>query len=205
MGYVASHHLYFCNESVTVAETIKVIVKGSFEFRITKNRTRVPTKEMADFSAIKYFFLSFEENFLLQLLPIIRHLPSHTYAEVIYEALVKLGFDVISVKQITTSRLSPSQVPENSNLPFFLVSLPRTGKSQDIFKLRSLCHIHIKVEAYKKQNGLTHCLTVRSLAMYGQIVISLPPACGVVAVTCTNIAWEKQTKRPHRHAAIASW
>jgi hypothetical protein len=37
---------------------IKGIVKGSSEIRNTKKRTRVLTKEMADFSAIKSFFLS---------------------------------------------------------------------------------------------------------------------------------------------------
>jgi hypothetical protein len=42
--------------------------KGSFEFRNTKNGTRVLTKEIADFSAIKYFFL-FEEIFLLHHFP----------------------------------------------------------------------------------------------------------------------------------------
>jgi hypothetical protein len=39
----------------------------------------------------------------------------------------------------------------------FLITLPRTAKSQDIFNLPSLCHISIKVEAYKTQNGLTQC------------------------------------------------
>jgi hypothetical protein len=38
-------------------KSIKDIVKGSFELRSTKNGTRVLTKEMADFSAIKSFFL----------------------------------------------------------------------------------------------------------------------------------------------------
>jgi hypothetical protein len=32
---------------------LKGIVKGSFEFRKTRNRTRIVTKEMADYSAIK--------------------------------------------------------------------------------------------------------------------------------------------------------
>jgi hypothetical protein len=47
---------------------IKGIVKRSFEFRNTKNGTRVLTKEMADFSAIK-FFLSKKKTILLQLFP----------------------------------------------------------------------------------------------------------------------------------------
>jgi hypothetical protein len=40
-------------------------------------------------------------------------------------------------------------------LPLFLITLPRTPKSQDIFKLKSRCYTAIKVEAYKAQNGLT--------------------------------------------------
>jgi hypothetical protein len=44
-------------------KSIKGIVKGSFEFRNTKNRTRVLTKEIADFSAIKSFFLSKKLSF----------------------------------------------------------------------------------------------------------------------------------------------
>jgi hypothetical protein len=39
-------------------KSIKGIVKGSFEFRSTKIGTRVLTKEMANFSAIKSYFLS---------------------------------------------------------------------------------------------------------------------------------------------------
>jgi hypothetical protein len=42
---------------------IKSIVKGSFESRNTKNRPRVVTKEMKDFSPIKSFFLSNKFSF----------------------------------------------------------------------------------------------------------------------------------------------
>jgi hypothetical protein len=66
---------------------------------------------------------------------------------------VELGFDMISVKQMTT----PSQDPEQSNLPLFLIILPRTEMSQDIFKLTGLYHISINMEAYRNQNGLTQC------------------------------------------------
>jgi hypothetical protein len=46
---------------------IKGIVKGSSEYRNMKNGTRVMINEMADFSAIKSFFLS--KKFFLHLLP----------------------------------------------------------------------------------------------------------------------------------------
>jgi hypothetical protein len=38
---------------------------------------------------------------------------------------VELGFDVISVKQMTATHWSPSEDPEKSNLPLFLITLPR--------------------------------------------------------------------------------
>jgi hypothetical protein len=56
---------------------------------------------------------------------VIKHLPSNTPAEEIYEALVDLGLDVISVKQMAISRRSPSEDPGKSNLPLFFISLPR--------------------------------------------------------------------------------
>jgi hypothetical protein len=57
---------------------------------------------------------------------VIRHIPTNTYEENIYEALVDLAFDVTSVKQMITSRQSPSEDPGNSNLPLFLITHPWT-------------------------------------------------------------------------------
>jgi hypothetical protein len=63
---------------------------------------------------------------------------------------VELDFDVISVKQITTTHRSPSEEdPKKSDFPIFLITLPRTVKAKDIFKLTDFCHISIRVEAYK--------------------------------------------------------
>jgi hypothetical protein len=63
-------------------------------------------------------------------------------AEEIYKGLVELGFDIISVKQMST---------------LFLIILSLSEKSHEIFKLTSLCCIAIKVEPYKSQTGLTQC------------------------------------------------
>jgi hypothetical protein len=69
-------------------KNIKDIVKGSFEFRNTKNGNRVLTKEMADFSAIKSFFLSKKFSFYTffpksqkPIKAFIRYLPPNTPAE----------------------------------------------------------------------------------------------------------------------------
>jgi hypothetical protein len=60
--------------------------------------------------------------------------------------------------------------------PLFLITLPRTAKSQEIFKLPSLCHIAINVEAYKTQNSLTQCYNCQT---FGHVWANCkqPPRC----------------------------
>jgi hypothetical protein len=137
-------------------------VKEDFEFRNTRGGTRVITRDIADFLAVKSHFegnnLSFYTFFPKSEKPlkaVIRHLPLNTPAENICDGLVSLGFDIVSVKQMTTTRRSPPEVSKTINLPLFLITLPRTAKSQEIFQLPSLCHISIKVEAYRAQSALT--------------------------------------------------
>jgi hypothetical protein len=120
---------------------------------------------MTDFSAIKSLFnnekLSYFTSHPKSLKPIkavIRHLPTNTPADEIYEALTELGFEVISVKQMSSNRRAPPEGGSKSKkLPLFLITLPRNEKSQNIFKLTGLCHISIKVETYRNQNCLTQC------------------------------------------------
>jgi hypothetical protein len=88
---------------------------------------------------------------------VIRHLPHNTPAEDISDVLVNFGFDVISVKQMTATRWSPSDRSTIKNLPLFLINLPRTAKSQEILRLQSFCHIAIREDAYRAQNGLSQC------------------------------------------------
>ncbi|XP_023714241.1 uncharacterized protein LOC111868088 [Cryptotermes secundus] len=137
---------------------VKELVTGNFEFRNTRSGTRIVTKEMADFSAIKTFLestnLSYFTFFPKSEKPIkavIRHLPHNTPAEDISDGLMSLGFDVISVKQMT-SRRTPPEGTDNIYLPLFLITLPRTEKSQEVFRLTNLCHIAIK-ECPEKENS----------------------------------------------------
>jgi hypothetical protein len=116
---------------------------------------------MADYSAIKEYLSSQNPNYftfypksLKPIKAVIRHLPGNTPAEEIYEGLLELGFDIISVKQISTTRRSQGS---STSLPLFLITLPKSEISQEIYKLTSLCYIAIKIELYKSQSGLTQC------------------------------------------------
>jgi hypothetical protein len=76
---------------------------------------------------------------------VIRHLPQNTPAEDIFSCLVSIGFDVVSVKQMAATRRSPPEESKIINLPLFLVTLPRTTKSQEIFRLSRCSHIVTKI------------------------------------------------------------
>jgi hypothetical protein len=58
---------------------------------------------------------------------VIRYLPGNMPAEEIYEGLVELGFDIISVKLMSTTRRSQSST--STNLPLFLITLRRSEKA----------------------------------------------------------------------------
>jgi hypothetical protein len=90
-------------------ENLRGLVKGNFEFRTSKNGNRFVTRNQADFPPINTYLAS--ENLSFYTFPlksqkclkaVIRHLPSVTPAEDISEALTELGFDVVSVKQMSS-------------------------------------------------------------------------------------------------------
>jgi hypothetical protein len=148
---------------IQLQKQLKGVTKDNFEFRNTRNGTRVFTKDMVDYQAVKNFLntkslpcFTFYPKSQNPIKAVIRHLSRNTPAEDVAEGLGDISFDVISVKQMSSVRRSP-EGPTNITLPLFLVTLPRTTKSSELFKLSSLCHISIKVEAYKSHNIVTQC------------------------------------------------
>jgi hypothetical protein len=117
---------------------------------------------------------------------------------------VDLRFDVISVKQMSTAGRSSEGTP-HLPLPLFLVTLRRTTKSQDLFKLSNLCHISIKVESYKCQDALTQCYNCQK---FGHVWANCkqPPRClwcggGHMHRDCP----EKENASSTPAAATANW
>jgi hypothetical protein len=168
---------------IHLQKQLKNVVKEDFEFRNTRNGTRVITRGMVDFLAIKSHFegnnLSFFTFYPKSEKPIktvIRHMPQNTPAEDICDGLVSPGFDVISTKQMTNTRRSPPEESKTTNLPIFLVTLPRTAKSQEIFHLPSLCHIAIRVEAHRSHSAFMQC---HNCQQFGHVWANCkqPPCC----------------------------
>jgi hypothetical protein len=80
---------------------------------------------LADFKSVKSLFisqrLSYYTFFSKSEKPIkaaIRHLPLNTPAEDISDGLVNLGFDVVSIKQMTTTRRSSPDDPKITLCPY---------------------------------------------------------------------------------------
>jgi hypothetical protein len=89
---------------------LEVLLNGSFKFRNTKAGTRIVSSEMADYSAIRHYldcqYLNYYTFFSKSVKPIkavTGHL-SDTPAEDISNVLVELGFEIISVKQMTSRK-----------------------------------------------------------------------------------------------------
>jgi hypothetical protein len=112
---------------------------------------------------------------------VIRHLPHNTPAEDISDGLVSFGFDVISVKQMTATRRSPSDGSITINLPRFLITLPRTAKSQEASATSQSGRRYIEVKMVFRS-----AITASSSDTSGQNASNLPAAFGAEAVTCTR-------------------
>jgi hypothetical protein len=168
---------------ILLQKQLKRLVKGNFEFRSTRNETPAVTKEMADYSALRSYFDSIHLHYFTfhpksekPIKSVIRQLPGDKPAEDISNGLQDLGFSILSVKQMTANRQSPEGGNHAVNLPLFPVTLTRSPKSQEIFKLSSLCHIMVRVEAYRAENGLSQCFNWQK---FGHVCANCrqPPRC----------------------------
>jgi hypothetical protein len=92
---------------IQLQKQLESVVKQNFEFRSTRNGTRVITRSMADFQShfdannlCCYLFYHKSEK---PMKAVIRHLLHNTPSEDISDWLVNLGFDVFSDMQMTAT------------------------------------------------------------------------------------------------------
>jgi hypothetical protein len=100
---------------IRLQSDLKDHVKGQYEFRNTRNETRIVTKEIADYSAMKFYLeknnlqhFTFSTHSEKPIKAVIRHLPPDTSAEDISNSLEDLVFNVINVRQLMTNRRTPN-------------------------------------------------------------------------------------------------
>jgi hypothetical protein len=111
---------------VHLQEQLKSVVKQDFEFLTTRNGTKIITRAMEDFHAIKPHFevtklsyYTFPPKSEVPMNAVIRLLPTSTPAENISGGLVGLRFDVVNVKKMTiTRRSSPEDQKKKQTCAF---------------------------------------------------------------------------------------
>jgi hypothetical protein len=92
-------------------------------------------------------YYTFHPKSLKPVKVVIRQLPGDTPAENTSNESVTLCYNVISVRQVTATQHQLQGDHQTFNIPLFLVTFSRSEKAVDIFKLVSLGHAVIKVEA----------------------------------------------------------
>lgn len=99
---------------IQIQSDLKEHAKGEYNFRNTHNGTRIITKEIADYSAIKsymknnnlqYFTLCPDSEQPIE--AVLRHLSPDTSAEEICNSSEDLDFNVINLRQLTINRKTP--------------------------------------------------------------------------------------------------
>jgi hypothetical protein len=189
---------------------LKCAASENFKFRNTRNGTRVIMRSMADFQSIKshfdrqnlsYYYSAKSEK---RIKAVIRHLLQDAPAEDISDELVSLGFDVVSVKQMTAACRSPPEESKIINLPLFLVTLPRTAKSQEIFICQASATLLSGWRLLEPRMLLLSATTASSSAISGLIANKLPAVCGAKAHTCTGTAQRRETLLPHQYSVTPS-
>jgi hypothetical protein len=197
---------------IRLQKKLKSLCKDSFEFRSTRNGTRVVTREMADFVAIRYYFdsqnlhyFTFYPKSQKPIKAVIRHLSLNTPAEDISDGLVNLGFDIISVKQMSTTVGHPQMAQTtlifpSSLSPYLGHPSPKISSRSEAFAI-----LQSKWRPTEPRRASRNVTTARISAMSGQTASNLHVVCGVGAVTCRRTARKKKTWLPNRLAVTASW
>jgi hypothetical protein len=93
---------------------------------------------------------------------------------------------------MTSSYPSAEAGTHPTNLPLFLITLDRSEKSKVIFKLTNICHMAVKVEAYRAQS----VITAKNLATSGQTAGSHHDACGEGEATFTRSVLKLRRRTP---------
>jgi hypothetical protein len=140
---------------IQLLRQLKGLLKGDFRLRKAKKRTRVVMSVMADFQPAHLTSRAITSQKAIR--SVIRQVPISRSAEDISDGFINFGFDIISVKPMSPTCQSPVEGTTTVNIPLVLITLPMMSKYHEIFKLTSLRHIAIRIEAYRAQAGLTQC------------------------------------------------
>jgi hypothetical protein len=136
---------------------------------------------------------------------VIPHLPHNTPPEDIFGWLVSLGFDVVSVKQMTATHWSPPESPKSETCLYSSLPSRRRQSPRKFSVCQSSTTFLSGWRLIEPRMLLYSAKTARSSATFGLIANNLPAVCRAGADTCTRTAQRRETLLPHQHAVTVSW
>lgn len=169
----------------------KIIAKDDYRTTVLSNNTvRVNVAEVDDYRVlvrelrkINVEFYTYQLKSERAFKVVIRQLHSSIQPAEVKAALEEVGFNCRNVSNIRHWRTKEP-------LPLFFVDLEPDEKAREIYQLRSLLHMQIKVESPRPQKVITQC---HRCQQYGhtKAYCALPEVC----VKCSEShSWDKCTK-----------
>ncbi|XP_035206109.1 uncharacterized protein LOC118181146 [Stegodyphus dumicola] len=153
--------------------TAKKKGEGNYEIHTKNSDTFRSMTALFDKKEFSYhsFLLPEEKNLKV----VIRNLPIDAKPTDIQEKLREKDFTALKVEQLMKGRGK-----DRAKMPLFLVTLSKTPKNNEIYHLKYLMYLHIKVERYRGRRGPTQCFRCQRYH-HAQAACHHPP-CAAVSV-----------------------
>lgn len=146
-----------------IATKLKDFCEGPFEAKTVGKNIMLTLATETDHRKVTRFFEKEEIKYSTYTLKsdktikvVIKDLELNTPCELVKEALTELGYTVLEVSQLKSYR---GKYPNKTivKIPIWLVELPRSSKSKEIFHLDSLNYLKVRIESYRRKRGVAQC------------------------------------------------
>jgi hypothetical protein len=191
---------------VQLQRQLKGLLKGNFEFRNTRNESRVVTKGIEHFSAIRSHLESNNLPYITfyhKSQKPIKAFSCLNPAEDNSDGLVDLSFDVINVKQMSTILRSPAEGKVTENIRLCLKILTRDQSPMRYSTWWSFAILQSRWRRTMSRLVSRSVTTANNSTMPGLTASTLPLVCRVGTVTCIMNFRKMAIHHQYRHAATA--
>ncbi|GBN91457.1 Nucleic-acid-binding protein from transposon X-element [Araneus ventricosus] len=129
-------------------ETENKLIKGFISIQANSPENRIKIIELLKRNNKEFVLSEAREDRPLKI--VIKWLPIDQDKEELREILESNGFKILRISQLRNFR-------EKTLYPYFLVDVVKTENCLNIYNLKTIKHLRIKVEPYRKKNRVTIC------------------------------------------------
>ncbi|GBN08056.1 Nucleic-acid-binding protein from transposon X-element [Araneus ventricosus] len=129
-------------------ETENKLIKGFISIQANSPENRIKIIELLKRNNKEFVLSEAREDRPLKI--VIKWLPIDQDKEELREILESNGFKILRISQLRNFR-------EKTLYPYFLIDVVKTENCLNIYNLKTIKHLRIKVEPYRKKNRVTIC------------------------------------------------